>query len=107
MSDDLDRLEKVAKKALCPSGTALYSGRDEGWAFQCEFSPDVVLRLIERAKQAEDAVRHLWHAWAEAEGEGQPKGAVFGVPETYGDPDFERLGAPAELQRAVLRIVGL
>jgi len=71
------------------------------------FSPDVVLRLIERAQQAEDAVRYLWHAWAEAEGEGQPKGAVFGVPETYGDPDFERLGAPAELQRAVLRIVGL
>lgn len=134
MSDDLDKLEAIARATESvhpgPWNGWLYSGdgpvsrsvhggfapivhelpeKDSGGEELAEhiaaFSPDVVLRLIARVRQAEDSVRYLWSAWAEAEGRGQPKRAVFGVPETYGDPDFERLGAPAEVQQAVSRIV--
>jgi hypothetical protein len=63
------------------------------------------------APQLEVALRYLWDAWAEAEGDGQPRGWVFG-PELAMKLYLREVGetwreAPAEIQETIRRVIGL
>ena len=75
---------------------------------QC--SPDVVLALVAKLRAQEAAIRFLWDAWSEAEGDGQPRVYVFGDAEMdawlkeQGETHRER--ASEEVQAVIREVVG-
>lgn len=89
---------------------------DVGWDAQEQYVRDGICMLFAMVRNRtnpalEHALRYLWNAWSDAEGEGQPEAAVFGPDEgmrEYLRSQGEQWNeAPPDVQAIVREVLGL